>query len=87
MEINGNPFAAQLRWGLTASPMTYDPPVTDLSQSHVDAYAAKRRSGELGDKRRPVGVRAIRDGTARSELTWLASVSSISRGGEIAVPR
>jgi len=32
MEINGNPFAAQLRWGLTASPMTYDPPVTDLSQ-------------------------------------------------------
>jgi pimeloyl-ACP methyl ester carboxylesterase len=32
MEINGNPFAAQLRWGLTASPMTYEPPVTDLSQ-------------------------------------------------------
>jgi pimeloyl-ACP methyl ester carboxylesterase len=32
MEINGNPFAAQLRWGLTASPMTYDPPVSDLSQ-------------------------------------------------------
>jgi pimeloyl-ACP methyl ester carboxylesterase len=32
MEINGNPFAAQLRWGLTASPITYDPPVTDLSQ-------------------------------------------------------
>ena len=32
MEINGNPFTAQLRWGLTASPMTYDPPVSDLSQ-------------------------------------------------------
>ncbi len=32
MEINGNPFAAQLRWGLTASPMTYEPPVTDPSQ-------------------------------------------------------
>jgi pimeloyl-ACP methyl ester carboxylesterase len=32
MEINGNPFAAQLRWGLTASPMTYDPAVTDLAQ-------------------------------------------------------
>jgi pimeloyl-ACP methyl ester carboxylesterase len=32
MEINGNPFAAQLRWGLTASPMTYDPPVTDPTQ-------------------------------------------------------
>ena len=32
MEINGNPFAAQLRWGLTAGPMTYDPPVADPSQ-------------------------------------------------------
>ncbi len=32
MEINGNPFAAQLRWGLTAAPMTYEPPVTDLAQ-------------------------------------------------------
>jgi pimeloyl-ACP methyl ester carboxylesterase len=32
METNGNPFAAQLRWGLTPTPMTYDPPVTDLSQ-------------------------------------------------------
>jgi pimeloyl-ACP methyl ester carboxylesterase len=32
MEINGNPFVPQLRWGLTAGPMTYDPPVTDPSQ-------------------------------------------------------
>jgi pimeloyl-ACP methyl ester carboxylesterase len=32
MEINGNPFAAQLRWGLTAGPIAYDPPVTDPSQ-------------------------------------------------------
>jgi pimeloyl-ACP methyl ester carboxylesterase len=32
MEINGNPFERQLRWGLTASPMTYDPPVTDTKQ-------------------------------------------------------
>jgi pimeloyl-ACP methyl ester carboxylesterase len=32
MEINGNPFARQLRWGLTAGPMTYDPPVSDPSQ-------------------------------------------------------
>ena len=32
MEINGNPFAAQLRWGLTAGPMTYDPPVNDVSE-------------------------------------------------------
>jgi pimeloyl-ACP methyl ester carboxylesterase len=32
MEINGNPFGQQLRWGLTASPITYDPPVTDPAQ-------------------------------------------------------
>src|SRR5579862_1801569 len=31
MEINGNPFAAQLRWGLTASPMTYDPSASALT--------------------------------------------------------
>jgi pimeloyl-ACP methyl ester carboxylesterase len=30
MEINGDPFARQLRWGLTAAPMTYDPPVSKL---------------------------------------------------------
>jgi len=32
MEPNGNPFAAQLKWGATATPMTYDPPVTDVTQ-------------------------------------------------------
>jgi pimeloyl-ACP methyl ester carboxylesterase len=30
MEINGNPFERQLRWGLTAAPMTYDPPVSAI---------------------------------------------------------
>ena len=30
IEINGNPFERQLRWGLTALPMTYDPPVAAL---------------------------------------------------------
>lgn len=32
MEINGNPFAAQLKWGVTATPMAYDPPLTDVTQ-------------------------------------------------------
>ncbi|HJT89522.1 MAG TPA: hypothetical protein VJ732_16750 [Bryobacteraceae bacterium] len=32
MEINGNPFERQLRWGLTAGPMTYEPPVHDPSE-------------------------------------------------------
>jgi pimeloyl-ACP methyl ester carboxylesterase len=40
MEINGNPFAAQLRWGLTASPMTYDPPVLDVSQFNLRDQSA-----------------------------------------------
>jgi len=31
MEINGNPFERQLRWGLTALPMTYDPPASALT--------------------------------------------------------
>jgi len=31
MEINGNPFERQLRWGLTALPMTYDPPAASLT--------------------------------------------------------
>jgi pimeloyl-ACP methyl ester carboxylesterase len=31
MEINGNPFERQLRWGLTAQPMTYDPPASSTS--------------------------------------------------------
>lgn len=48
MEINGNPFAAQLRWGLTAAPMTYDPPVTDVSQFK---FVEKR---EPPDSPRPV---------------------------------
>lgn len=30
MEINGDPFARQLRWGLTAAPITFDPPVSKL---------------------------------------------------------
>jgi len=48
MEINGNPFAAQLRWGLTASPMTYDPPVTDLAQFRLVDHT------EPADSPRPV---------------------------------
>src|SRR5262245_16015389 len=31
MEINGNPFERQLRWGLTAQPITFDPPVSSTS--------------------------------------------------------
>jgi pimeloyl-ACP methyl ester carboxylesterase len=31
MEINGNPFERQLRWGLTAQPMTYEPPVAAIA--------------------------------------------------------
>ena len=38
MEINSNPFAGQFKWGLTAAPMTYDPPVTDPSQFKLEDH-------------------------------------------------
>jgi pimeloyl-ACP methyl ester carboxylesterase len=40
MEINGNPFAQQLRWGLTASPIAYDPPVTNPAQFQLVDHTA-----------------------------------------------
>jgi len=40
MEINGNPFERQLRWGLTASPMTYEPPVADVTQFNLRDQSA-----------------------------------------------
>jgi hypothetical protein len=40
MEINGNPFAQQLRWGLTASPIAYDPPVSDPAQFQLVDHTA-----------------------------------------------
>jgi pimeloyl-ACP methyl ester carboxylesterase len=40
MEINGNPFGQQLRWGLTASPIAYDPPVTDPAQFQLVDHIA-----------------------------------------------
>jgi pimeloyl-ACP methyl ester carboxylesterase len=44
VEINGNPFAAQLRWGVTAGPMTYDPPVSDPSQFVLMDHTGPRDS-------------------------------------------
>ena len=32
MEINGNPFLNQLRWGVTAIPLAYDPPAASRSR-------------------------------------------------------
>jgi len=51
MEINGNPFERQLRWGLTAGPITYDPPVTDLAQFKLTEQATP------ADSPRPYGPR------------------------------
>ena len=55
----------------------------NLSQSHIDAYAVARKSGAIGDKRRPVRVRGVRDGTVRGELVWLASVMNFGRGFKV----
>lgn len=47
----------------------------DLSQSHVDAFAAARRSGLLRSRKRPAGEPAtVRDGTIRQNLNWLAAM-------------
>lgn len=54
--------------------------VQDLSQSHIDTYAAARRSGALGDDRRETDVRGVRDGTIRQDLVWLASLFNFARG-------
>ena len=51
MEINGNPFERQLRWGLTARPMTYDPPVT-RSRALQARRSARRRRIHRGRSRR-----------------------------------
>ena len=48
MEINGNPFVPQLRWGLTAGPMTFDPPVSDPAQFKLEDHT------EPPDSPRPV---------------------------------
>ena len=48
MEINGNPFAGQLRWGLTAAPMTYDPPLSDSAELQLVDHA------EPPDSPRPI---------------------------------
>ncbi|HLI83873.1 MAG TPA: hypothetical protein VKV17_08140 [Bryobacteraceae bacterium] len=48
MEINGDPFVPQLRWGLTAAPMTFDPPVTDPAQFRLVEHT------EPPDSPRPV---------------------------------
>lgn len=57
--------------------------VQDLSQSHIDRYAAARRSGALGDDRRETDVRGVRDGTIRQELIWLTALFNFARGHRI----
>src|SRR5688500_4504421 len=52
----------------------------DFSQSHVDRFAAARRTGELGDPRRKPDARGVRDGTVRSDLVWLASLFNFGCG-------
>jgi integrase len=57
--------------------------IENLSQSHVDTYAVARKSGELGDQRRDVKIRGVRDGTVRNDLTWLASLFNFGRGFKV----
>jgi integrase len=58
-------------------------PVVILSQSHIDTYAAARKSGVLGDKRPDETVRGVRDGTVRSDIVWLAALFNFARGHRV----
>ena len=54
--------------------------VDDLSQSHIDGFAAARRAGALGAKNRREGRRTVRDDTIRQNLNWLAAALVLARG-------
>lgn len=49
-------------------------PLEELSQSHVDAFAHARSSGQLHGKHRRPERRAVRDWTVRTNLMWLSSM-------------
>lgn len=51
----------------------------DLGQSHVDGFAHARRIGQLRAKKRAEGA-AVRDGTVRQNLNWLAALLRWARG-------
>jgi hypothetical protein len=55
-------------------------PLEDLSQSHVDAFARARRTGQLRAKNRGDGAVTVRDGTVRQNLNWLAALLRWARG-------
>jgi integrase len=46
----------------------------NLSQTHVDAFVAARRSGALASPRRRGEVKTVRDGTVRQNCNWLAAL-------------
>jgi integrase len=54
--------------------------VEDLGQTHVDGFAAARRSGVLRAKRRTGEGVTVRDGTVRQNLNWLAALLRWARG-------
>lgn len=56
----------------------------DLSQSHVDTFAAARRAGALRSKKTPASQPAtVRDDTIRQNLAWLAALCRWARGHRI----
>ena len=65
MEINGNPFERQLRWGLTAGPMTYDPPVGDLKEFKLVGPHCRRQT-RRDPSRRPTSCRRSRRANGRT---------------------
>jgi integrase len=58
--------------------------VDDLSQHHVDAYAAARRSGAVRSPRHRGTDVGVRDGTIRNELHLLTAMLRWARGHKVA---
>lgn len=55
----------------------------NLSQTHVDSFAAARKAGKLRAKNRPDGKATVRDGTVRQNLNFLAAVLRWARGFKV----
>ncbi|HEU4564135.1 MAG TPA: tyrosine-type recombinase/integrase [Gemmatimonadaceae bacterium] len=60
-----------------------DFPVENLSQSHLDAYIAARKSGALKSPTHRGVSTTPRDGTLRSELIWLKSALHWAQGHRV----
>ncbi len=70
--------AAETRRELFETAWGRDKLVTDLGETDVEIYVARRRSGDLAPEHHRK-TKAVRDGTIASDLSWLSSVFNWAR--------